>query len=133
AIDYLLSSRSEWPAGAGIGKTLVTSSLVDRIAASHDRKLFEVPVGFKWFVSGLLDSTLAFGGEESAGASFLRRDGRGWATDKEGIILALLAAEMTAKTGQTPSERYGGLAGTFGSSACAGHAAPAPRARTANL
>src|SRR5699024_10096136 len=99
AIDYLLSSRSEWPAGAGIGKTLVTSSLVDRIVASHDRKLFEVPVGFKWFVSGLLDSSLAFGGEESAGASFLRRDGRGWSADEDGIIRAQLAAETTAEAG----------------------------------
>ena len=133
AIDYLLSSRSEWPAGAGIGKTLVTSSLVDRIAASHDRKLFEVPVGFKWFVSGLLDSTLAFGGEESAGASFLRRDGRVWSTDKDGIILALLAAEMTAKTGQTPSERYAGLAANFGASAYARQDAPATREQKAKL
>jgi phosphoglucomutase len=133
AIDYLLSSRSEWPAGAGIGKTLVTSSLVDRIVASHDRKLFEVPVGFKWFVSGLLDSTLAFGGEESAGASFLRRDGRVWSTDKDGIILALLAAEMTAKTGQTPSERYAGLAANFGSSAYARQDAPATREQKAKL
>src|SRR5699024_1918419 len=108
AIDYLLSSRSEWPAGAGIGKTLVTSSLVDRIVASHDRKLFEVPVGFQWCVSGLPDSTPAFGGEESARASFLRRDGKVWSTDKDGIILALLAAEMTAKTGQSPSQRYAG-------------------------
>ena len=133
AIDYLLSSRSEWPAGAGIGKTLVTSSLVDRIVASHDRKLFEVPVGFKWFVSGLLDSTLAFGGEESAGASFLRRDGKVWSTDKDGIILALLAAEMTAKTGQTPSERYAGLAANFGSSAYARQDAPATREQKAKL
>ena len=133
AIDYLLSSRSEWPAGAGIGKTLVTSSLVDRIAASHDRKLFEVPVGFKWFVSGLLDSTLAFGGEESAGASFLRRDGKVWSTDKDGIILALLAAEMTAKTGQTPSQRYAGLAANFGASAYARQDAPATREQKAKL
>ena len=133
AIDYLLSSRSDWPAGAGIGKTLVTSSLVDRIVASHDRKLFEVPVGFKWFVSGLLDSTLAFGGEESAGASFLRRDGRVWSTDKDGIILALLAAEMTAKTGQTPSQRYAGLAANFGASAYARQDAPATREQKAKL
>ena len=106
---------------------------MDRIAASHDRKLFEVPVGFKWFVSGLLDSTLAFGGEESAGASFLRRDGRVWSTDKDGIILALLAAEMTAKTGQTPSERYAGLAANFGSSAYARQDAPATREQKAKL
>ncbi|QUL78567.1 phosphoglucomutase (alpha-D-glucose-1,6-bisphosphate-dependent) [Brevibacterium sp. SMBL_HHYL_HB1] len=133
AIDYLLSSRSDWPAGAGIGKTLVTSSLVDRIVASHDRKLFEVPVGFKWFVPGLLDSTLAFGGEESAGASFLRRDGKVWSTDKDGIILALLAAEMTAKTGQTPSQRYAGLAANFGASAYARQDAPATREQKAKL
>jgi phosphoglucomutase len=133
AIDYLLSSRSDWPAGSGIGKTLVTSSLVDRIVASHDRKLFEVPVGFKWFVSGLLDSTLAFGGEESAGASFLRRDGKVWSTDKDGIILALLAAEMTAKTGQTPSQRYAGLAANFGASAYARQDAPATREQKAKL
>jgi phosphoglucomutase len=133
AIDYLLSSRSDWPAGAVIGKTLVTSSLVDRIVASHDRKLFEVPVGFKWFVSGLLDSTLAFGGEESAGASFLRRDGKVWSTDKDGIILALLAAEMTAKTGQTPSQRYAGLAANFGASAYARQDAPATREQKAKL
>ncbi|RAE31441.1 phosphoglucomutase, alpha-D-glucose phosphate-specific, partial [Burkholderia multivorans] len=82
------------------------SSIVDRVVAAHGRRLFEVPVGFKWFVPGLLDSTLAFGGEESAGASFLRRGGKVWSTDKDGIILALLASEMTAKTGQTPSQRY---------------------------
>jgi phosphoglucomutase len=133
AIDYLLDSRTDWPAGAGIGKTLVTSSIVDRIVAAHDRSLFEVPVGFKWFVPGLLDSTLAFGGEESAGASFLRRDGRVWSTDKDGIILALLAAEMTAKTGQTPSQRYAGLAANYGTSAYARQDAPATREQKARL
>ncbi|UVI36614.1 phosphoglucomutase (alpha-D-glucose-1,6-bisphosphate-dependent) [Brevibacterium spongiae] len=133
AIDYLIESRTDWPAGAGIGKTLVTSSIVDRIVASHDRSLFEVPVGFKWFVPGLLDSKLAFGGEESAGASFLRRDGRVWSTDKDGIILALLAAEMAAKTGQTPSQRYAGLAANHGTSAYARQDAPATREQKARL
>jgi phosphoglucomutase len=129
AIDYLLDSRTDWPTAAGIGKTLVTSSIIDRIAASHDRTLFEVPVGFKWFVPGLLDSSLAFGGEESAGASFLRRDGKVWSTDKDGIILALLAAEMTATTGQSPSQRYAGLAANHGTSAYARQDAPATRDR----
>lgn len=133
AIDYLLDSRTDWPKGAAIGKTLVTSSIVDRIVAAHNRTLFEVPVGFKWFVPGLLDSTLAFGGEESAGASFLRRDGKVWSTDKDGIILALLAAEMTAKTGQTPSQRYAGLAANHGTSAYARQDAPATRAQKERL
>ncbi|WP_166969587.1 phosphoglucomutase (alpha-D-glucose-1,6-bisphosphate-dependent) [Brevibacterium atlanticum] len=133
AIDYLLETRTDWPSGVGIGKTLVTSSIVDRIVSAHDRTLFEVPVGFKWFVPGLLDSTLAFGGEESAGASFLRRDGRVWSTDKDGIILALLAAEMTAKTGQTPSQRYDGLAANHGTSAYARQDAPATREQKARL
>ncbi|KAB1946300.1 phosphoglucomutase (alpha-D-glucose-1,6-bisphosphate-dependent) [Brevibacterium linens] len=133
AIDYLLDSRTDWPTGAAIGKTLVTSSIVDRIVAAHNRTLFEVPVGFKWFVPGLLDSTLAFGGEESAGASFLRRDGRVWSTDKDGIILALLAAEMTAKTGQTPSQRYAGLAANHGTSSYARQDAPATRTQKERL
>ncbi|MGO2424377.1 phosphoglucomutase (alpha-D-glucose-1,6-bisphosphate-dependent) [Brevibacterium aurantiacum] len=133
AIDYLLDNRPEWSSSAGIGKTLVTSSIVDRIVAAHDRRLFEVPVGFKWFVPGLLDSTLAFGGEESAGASFLRRNGKVWSTDKDGIIMALLAAEMTAKTGQTPSQRYAGLAANFGTSAYARQDAPATREQKAKL
>lgn len=133
AIDYLLDSRTDWPKGAAIGKTLVTSSIVDRIVAAHNRTLFEVPVGFKWFVPGLLDSTLAFGGEESAGASFLRSDGKVWSTDKDGIILALLAAEMTAKTGQTPSQRYAGLAANHGTSAYARQDAPATREQKARL
>ena len=133
AIDYLLENRPEWPAEAAIGKTLVTSSIVDRVVAAHGRRLFEVPVGFKWFVPGLLDSTLAFGGEESAGASFLRRGGKVWSTDKDGIILALLASEMTAKTGQTPSQRYAGLAEKFGTSAYARQDAPANREQKARL
>ncbi|SII62235.1 phosphoglucomutase, alpha-D-glucose phosphate-specific [Mycobacteroides abscessus subsp. abscessus] len=133
AIDYLLENRPDWPAEAAIGKTLVTSSIVDRVVAAHGRRLFEVPVGFKWFVPGLLDSTLAFGGEESAGASFLRRGGKVWSTDKDGIILALLASEMTAKTGQTPSQRYAGLAEKFGTSAYARQDAPANREQKARL
>lgn len=133
AIDYLIDSRPDWPKDAGIGKTLVTSSIVDRIVAAHNRTLFEVPVGFKWFVPGLLDSTLAFGGEESAGASFLRRDGKVWSTDKDGIILALLAAEMTAKTGKTPSQRYAGLAANHGTSSYARQDAPATRVQKERL
>ncbi|SDR72545.1 phosphoglucomutase [Brevibacterium siliguriense] len=133
AIDYLLENRTDWPKDAAIGKTLVTSSIVDRIVAAHSRTLFEVPVGFKWFVPGLLDSSLAFGGEESAGASFLRRDGKVWSTDKDGIILALLAAEMTAKTGQTPSQRYAGLAANHGTSTYARQDAPATRAQKQRL
>ena len=133
AIDYLLENRPDWPAEAAIGKTLVTSSIVDRVVAAHGRRLFEVPVGFKWFVPGLLDSTLAFGGEESAGASFLRRGGKVWSTDKDGIILALLASEMTAKTGQTPSQRYAKLAEKFGTSAYARQDAPANREQKARL
>ena len=106
AIDYLYRNRDGWPASALVGKTLVSSSMIDRVTEGLGRKLFEVPVGFKWFVPGLLDGTVAFGGEESAGASFLRRDGSVWTTDKDGIILALLAAEITAVTGKSPSQLY---------------------------
>jgi phosphoglucomutase len=106
SISYLFSNRPDWKPDAGIGKTLVSSSLIDRVAAKQQRKLVEVPVGFKWFVSGLLDGSLGFGGEESAGASFLRRDGSVWTTDKDGIIMDLLAAEMMAKTGCNPGELY---------------------------
>jgi phosphoglucomutase len=106
SISYLFSNRPDWKLDAGIGKTLVSSSLIDRVAAKQQRKLVEVPVGFKWFVSGLLDGSLGFGGEESAGASFLRRDGSVWTTDKDGIIMDLLAAEMMAKTGRNPGELY---------------------------
>jgi phosphoglucomutase len=106
SILYLFSNRPGWKPEAGIGKTLVSSSLIDRVAAKLGRKLVEVPVGFKWFVSGLLDGSLGFGGEESAGASFLRRDGTVWTTDKDGIIMDLLAAEMMAKTGRDPGELY---------------------------
>ena len=109
AIEYLFSSRDGWPAEAAVGKTLVSSSMIDRVAASLGRRLHEVPVGFKWFVPGLLDGSIAFGGEESAGASFLRRDGTVWTTDKDGILLALLAAEIQAVTGSSPSQRYASL------------------------
>jgi phosphoglucomutase len=114
AISYLFADRSDWPAGAAIGKTLVSSSMIDRIAQSTGRKMNEVPVGFKWFVDGLLDSSYGFGGEESAGASFLRRDGNVWTTDKDGIIMNLLAAEITARTGRDPGEHYQDLTDRFG-------------------
>lgn len=114
AISYLYPNRPGWRAGAGVGKTLVSSSLIDRVAANLARHLLEVPVGFKWFVDGLLDGSLGFGGEESAGASFLRRDGAVWSTDKDGIIMGLLAAEMLARTGKDPGEIYGSLTERFG-------------------
>jgi len=117
AIDYLFSHRAEWPRDAAIGKTLVSSMIIDRVAESLGRRLLEVPVGFKWFVPGLLDGSVAFGGEESAGASFLRKDGSVWSTDKDGIILCLLAAEIIAVTGKSPSERYRELEAAFGASA----------------
>jgi len=114
SILYLFSNRPNWKPGAGIGKTLVSSGLIDRVAVKLKRKLVEVPVGFKWFVSGLLDGSLGFGGEESAGASFLRRDGSVWTTDKDGIIMDLLAAEMMAKTGRNPGELYRDLTDELG-------------------
>ncbi|WP_416966630.1 phosphoglucomutase (alpha-D-glucose-1,6-bisphosphate-dependent) [Streptomyces sp. 4F14] len=133
AIDYLYRHRADWPVGAGIGKTLVSSSMIDRVAADLGRTLVEVPVGFKWFVDGLVGSTLGFGGEESAGASFLRRDGSVWTTDKDGIILALLASEITAVTGKTPSQLYAGLTERFGAPAYARIDAPATREEKALL
>jgi phosphoglucomutase len=114
AIDYLYRHRGGWPAGAAVGKTLVSSSMIDRVTEGLGRELLEVPVGFKWFVPGLLDGSAAFGGEESAGASFLQRDGSVWTTDKDGIILALLASEITAVTGQSPSLLYRDLTSRFG-------------------
>jgi len=114
AISYLFTHRAEWAAEAGIGKTVVSSSMIDRVVARLGRPLVEVPVGFKWFVDGLIGGSLGFGGEESAGASFLRRDGTVWTTDKDGIILGLLAAEMTAALGRDPGELYGGLTREFG-------------------
>jgi phosphoglucomutase len=114
AISYLFSNRPGWRADAAIGKTLVSSSMIDRIAAANGKVLSEVPVGFKWFVDGLLDGSYGFGGEESAGASFLRHDGTVWTTDKDGIILNLLAAEITARTGRDPGEHYQDLTEQFG-------------------
>jgi phosphoglucomutase len=114
AIRYLLTHRPQWAAAAGVGKTLVSSSMIDRVVAGLGRRLVEVPVGFKWFVPGLLDGSICFGGEESAGASFLRRDGTVWTTDKDGLILNLLAAEITAVTGRDPGEHYRELAAQFG-------------------
>jgi phosphoglucomutase len=114
AIEYLFTHRPQWPEHAAIGKTMVSSSMINRVAESLGRKLVEVPVGFKWFVPGLQDGSLGFGGEESAGASFLRRNGTTWSTDKDGIIMALLAAEIQAVTGESPSERYRKLAERFG-------------------
>ncbi|MFF5774339.1 phosphoglucomutase (alpha-D-glucose-1,6-bisphosphate-dependent) [Streptomyces californicus] len=133
AIDYLYTHRDGWAAGTGIGKTLVSSSMIDRVAHDLGRTLVEVPVGFKWFVDGLYDGTLGFGGEESAGASFLRRDGRVWTTDKDGILLALLASEITAVTDATPSEHYGRLTDRFGDPAYARIDAPAGREEKAVL
>ncbi|XCM33884.1 phosphoglucomutase (alpha-D-glucose-1,6-bisphosphate-dependent) [Streptomyces parvus] len=133
AIDYLYTHRENWAAGTGIGKTLVSSSMIDRVAQDLGRTLVEVPVGFKWFVDGLHDGSLGFGGEESAGASFLRRDGRVWTTDKDGILLALLASEITAVTGSTPSEHYARLTGRFGDPAYARIDAPATREEKAVL
>lgn len=114
AIDYLFSHRPDWKPSCAVGKTLVSSSMIDRVAKALGRRLAEVPVGFKWFVRGLLDGEYGFGGEESAGASFLRKDGTVWTTDKDGIVMNLLAAEITAVTGRDPGEMYQGLAGRFG-------------------
>lgn len=133
AINYLYSHRDQWPAGAGIGKTLVSSGMIDRVAADLGRRLVEVPVGFKWFVEGLADGSLGFGGEESAGASFLRRDGSVWTTDKDGILLALLASEILAVTGDSPSRHYQALTARFGEPAYARIDAPADRDQKAVL
>ncbi|HEX4276555.1 MAG TPA: phosphoglucomutase (alpha-D-glucose-1,6-bisphosphate-dependent) [Bryobacteraceae bacterium] len=116
AIRYLAENRPDWPRGAVIGKTLVSSGIIDRVVSDLGRSLWEVPVGFKWFAPGLFDGSCCFGGEESAGASFLRRDGRAWTTDKDGLIPALLAAEMTARTGKDPGEHYREITGRFGES-----------------
>ncbi|MEE4495662.1 phosphoglucomutase (alpha-D-glucose-1,6-bisphosphate-dependent) [Streptomyces sp. NPDC050529] len=133
AINYLYAHRDRWPAGAGIGKTLVSSGMIDRVAADLGRQLVEVPVGFKWFVDGLADGSLGFGGEESAGASFLRRDGSVWTTDKDGILLALLASEILAVTGDSPSQHYAALTARFGEPAYARIDAPADREQKAVL
>ncbi|WP_028924522.1 phosphoglucomutase (alpha-D-glucose-1,6-bisphosphate-dependent) [Pseudonocardia acaciae] len=137
AIDYLYRNREGWPATAAVGKTAVSSSMIDRVATDLGRRLIEVPVGFKWFVPGLLDAAggagIGFGGEESAGASFLRTDGTVWTTDKDGIILALLASEITAVTGETPSQRYGKLTDRFGEPAYARVDVATTRAAKARL
>jgi phosphoglucomutase len=134
AIHYLYGgARPDWPAQAAIGKTLVSSSMIDRVATALGRTLREVPVGFKWFVPGLLDGSVAFGGEESAGASFLRRDGSVWTTDKDGILLALLASEIQGRTGRSPSEHYSGLTEQHGAPAYARVDAPADREQKAKL
>jgi phosphoglucomutase len=114
AIRYLLSHRSLWPDRAVVGKTLVSSSMIDRVVRSLGRRLYEVPVGFKWFVPGFVDGSCCFGGEESAGASFVRQDGTVWTTDKDGMIMGLLAAEITARTGKDPGEHYQELTARFG-------------------
>ena len=133
AIDYLYRNRVDWPGTAAVGKTVVSSSIIDRVAASLERQLIEVPVGFKWFVPGLIDGSIAFGGEESAGASFLRRDGSVWTTDKDGIIMALLASEILAVTGTSPSQHYRGLTDEFGAPVYARVDAPATREQKARL
>jgi phosphoglucomutase len=114
AIQYLLASRPAWPADAAIGKTVVSSTMIDLVTAGAGRRLAEVPVGFKWFAAPLYEGRICFGGEESAGASFLRRDGTVWTTDKDGVIMALLAAEITARTGKDPGEHYRQLEARYG-------------------
>lgn len=113
-IDYLYTHRPHWPAGAAVGKTVVSSQMIDRVTAQLGRKLYEVPVGFKWFVDGLVEGSLGFGGEESAGATFLRHDGSAWTTDKDGMVPALLSAEIAARTGRDPGERYAELTQALG-------------------
>ncbi len=133
AIHYLFQHRPQWGANAAVGKTVVSSQMIDRVAASLGRRLYEVPVGFKWFVDGLLDGSLGFGGEESAGASFLRRDGSVWSTDKDGLIPSLLSAEITAKLGRDPGEVYRELTSKFGESAYDRVDAPATPEQKARL
>lgn len=133
AIRYLFTHRPDWPAQASVGKTLVSSSMIDRVAHTLGRQLYEVPVGFKWFVDGLLDGSLGFGGEESAGASFLRRDGSVWTTDKDGFILCLLAAEITAVTGKDPGAHYRDLVDEFGEPSYQRQDAPATLQQKAKI
>ena len=134
AIDYLFGgARAGWSAQAQIGKTLVSSSMIDRVAAALDKPLVEVPVGFKWFVPGLIDGSFGFGGEESAGASYLRKDGSVWTTDKDGLVMCLLASEMLARTGKTPSQRYAELTASFGAPAYERIDAPATPEQKAKL
>ena len=133
AIDYLLTHRDGWSAESAVGKTLVSSSMIDRVVAGRGRTLLEVPVGFKWFVPGLRSGEVVFGGEESAGASFLRKDGTTWTTDKDGILLALLASEILATTDLTPSQHYAGLTQQYGTTHYARIDAPASREQKAKL
>jgi phosphoglucomutase len=133
AVDYLFGGGRRWPSDTGVGKTLVSTSMLDRVADAHGRRLLEVPVGFKWFVAGLIDGSIGFGGEESAGASFLRRDASVWTTDKDGIIACLLAAEMTARSGRGPGESYRLLTRRFGAPAYRRIDAPASPAQKAVL
>ena len=133
AIHYLLTSRPRWPARAAVGKTVVSSAMIDRVVEKRGRRLYEVPVGFKWFVPGLLDGSQCFGGEESAGASFLRQDGTVWTTDKDGLIMVLLAAEITARTGKDPGEHYRALTVELGASYYTRIDAPATPAQKARL
>jgi phosphoglucomutase len=133
AIQYLYTHRDGWRPDAAIGKTMVSSSMIDRVAASLGRRLWEVPVGFKWFVPGLIDGSVGFGGEESAGASFLQLDGQSWTTDKDGILLALLASEILAVTGKTPSQLYDELVAEFGDPAYARVDAAATKPQKARL
>ncbi len=136
AIHYLLTHRPHWPAHAAVGKTLVSSGMIDRVVEKLGRRLYEVPVGFKWFVPGLFDGSFCFGGEESAGASFLRHDGSVWTTDKDGPIMDLLAAEITARTGKDPGTYYQELTAEFGAPCYARIDTPATselRARLKNL
>jgi len=133
AILYLLTHRPDWPAEAAVGKTLVSSSMIDRVVHKLGRRLSEVPVGFKWFAPGLFDGSYCFGGEESAGASFLRRDGSVWTTDKDGPIMDLLAAEITARTGKDPGEHYDALTAEFGTAHYTRIDAPATPEQKARL
>jgi phosphoglucomutase len=136
AIRYLLRHRPRWPAHAAVGKTLVSSAMIDRVVAREGRRLFEVPVGFKWFTQGLFDGSGCFGGEESAGASFLRKDGTVWTTDKDGPVMALLAAEITARTGRDPGEQYAEMTSEFGApryTRIDAAATPAQKAKLAKL
>jgi phosphoglucomutase len=132
-VYYLFANRPKWSKDAAVGKTLVSSSMIDRVAGKLGRKVFETPVGFKWFVDGLVDGSLGFVGEESAGSSFLRRNGSVWTTDKDGIIAALLSAEITARTGRDPGEIYKGLTGEMGDPVYERIDAPATREQQAIL
>jgi phosphoglucomutase len=133
AIDYLFRNRPHWSRETAVGKTVVSSAMIDRVTARLGRKLYEVPVGFKWFVDGLLGGALAFGGEESAGATFLRKDGAVWTTDKDGIVSALLSAEITARHGHDPGQLYRGLARELGDPAADRVEAPATAQQKARL